>query len=89
MARYLQQSAVRSDLSAVEGLLKSLPAEDTLGRMSLQSRYHELSKELDEIRGGHDTLASTALYFGGRPVVGSAGIEANFAATAISRTSVP
>ena len=84
MAKYLQQSAIRSDLSAVDGLLQLLPAEDTLGRMSLQSRHDELSKELSQLKGSQDTLASTALYFGGRPVIGSAGIEAEFAATAIS-----
>jgi len=84
MAKYLQQSAIRSDLSAVEGLLRSLPPEDTLGRMSLQSRRDSLSKELSQLNGSHETLASTALYFGGRPVIGSAGIEADFAATAIS-----
>jgi hypothetical protein len=84
MAKYLQQSGLHSDLSAVNELLRSLPEEDALGRISLESRRDALASELSQLGDGQDTLASTALYFGGRPVIGSAGIEAEFAATAIS-----
>jgi hypothetical protein len=84
MADFLRQSELKADLSTLRAMLDHLPKEDTLGRIGLLSRATELEGELAAIPVGENTLASTALYFGGKPVIGSKGIEAEFAATAIS-----
>lgn len=52
--------------------------------MGLQSRLMRLTNEIGNEAASELNLASAALYFGGKPVVGSVGIEAEFAATAIA-----
>ncbi|WP_156993918.1 hypothetical protein [Terriglobus sp. TAA 43] len=47
--------------------------------MSLNSRRRQLQEQLSQLGEKRNTLASTALYFGGRPVIGSRGIQAEFA----------
>ena len=84
MARFLRQSELRADISSLHSLLNAVPQDDTLGRIGLESRLNESTLALAEQEGYQGNLASTALYFGGRPVAGSLGIEADFAATAIA-----
>lgn len=84
MARFLKSASLSSEIAQIEALLRRLPAEDALGRLGLSSRRDELSAELALLHEGTDTLASTALYFGGRPVIGSSAIRADFAAEVIS-----
>ena len=71
MARFVKSAALSSELAQIDALLRRMPAEDVLGRMGLTSRRDEISAELASLREGVNTLASTALYFGGRPVIGS------------------
>jgi hypothetical protein len=59
--------------------MQSLPQEDALGRMNLDLRMQELRAQLEHLGDDRNTLASTALFFGGRPVIGSRGIQADFA----------
>jgi hypothetical protein len=84
MARFLKQSELRADIDALRSLLTSVPQDDFLGRIGLESRLTESTAALAGQEGSQDNLASTALYFGGKPVIGSVGIEADFAATAIA-----
>ncbi len=65
-------------------MISSLSPDDFLGRISLASREHEVRDELARVQAEPNTLASVALYFGGKPVIGSQGIETSFATTAIS-----
>ena len=84
MARFLKSAALSSEIAQLEALLRRLPEEDILGRMGLSARRDELFAELSSLQEGADTLASTALYFGGKPVIGSTGIRADFAAAMIA-----
>jgi len=75
----------KADRAAVSGLLKRTTEADILTRLGLESRLRDLDAEiaaqdLEPI----ETYASAALFFGGRPVVGSVGIEAEFGAGAVS-----
>lgn len=79
MTTFLDRSGLTAELSGVEQLLRSLPEEDALGRMSLNARKQQLLEQLEQLGEERNTLASTALYFGGKPVIGSRGIQAEFA----------
>lgn len=79
MAAFLDRSGITAELSGMEQLLRSLPEEDALGRMGLDSRRRQLLEQLELLGEKRSTLASTALFFGGKPVVGSRGIQAEFA----------
>jgi len=84
MAHFLKSASLSSEIAQIEGLLRRIPREDSLGRMGLTSRRDELSAQLASLKEGVDTLASTALYFGGKPVIGSSAIRADFTAEIIS-----
>lgn len=72
-----------AELSALDGLLASLPANDFLGRIGLRSRREEIAKKITDLAQEQDRRAKVALYFGGDPVVGSIGIEAGFSTKAL------
>jgi hypothetical protein len=84
MPRYLRTSEIRAELASIESLLGEIPEADIVGRYSLESRKRSLAAQLREAEEGVDTLASTALYFSGTPVIGSMGIDAQFASKAIA-----
>jgi hypothetical protein len=83
--RRLEQDHLAADLAAVEDLLSSAPAGDVLGRMSLTERRDEVRKALAEVESNGGTEGRTALFFGGAPVIGSRGIDADFAAEALGK----
>lgn len=75
----LEFDALKADLAALSGLLEQRSAdEDPIGHLQLTARKSELESELARLQQEHERRASVALYFGGRPVVGSRGILANF-----------
>lgn len=82
--RKLERDRIRADLASVNALVDQLKDEDV---MSLESRRNELLSSIaamdkDEIG---TAVASAALFFGGRPVVGSHGIETEFGGEAIAK----
>ncbi|HMD16782.1 MAG TPA: hypothetical protein VKH18_08950 [Terriglobales bacterium] len=84
MPSRLESRHLAAELAALDQLLASLRNEDAVGRMGLQSRREELYAELNRLQQHPETAASVALLFGGRPVVGSRGIESTFAASVVS-----
>jgi len=84
LPRYLRSSEIRAELASVESLLSELPEVDVVGRNSLEALRASLAEDLRQIEEGIDTLASIALYFGGGPVIGSTGIDAQFASKVIA-----
>ena len=82
MLRKLQNDFAVSNLSAVTDILTAAPAR-SLTRLSLQGMRDELSAEVRSLGETPDRQASTALFFSGRPVLGSRGIESEFAAKAL------
>lgn len=82
--RKLRRDHTAADMAAVEAMLNRLTDEDVMMRMSLEGRRAELVGELASLPAGGETLASAAMFFGGRPVIGGRGIESEFAGKAAS-----
>ena len=74
MLRRLERDATMADIAAVEALLGARTAEeDPVGHMQFIRRLADLMRRLEEIEAAPYTTAEVALFFGGRPVVGSMG----------------
>lgn len=73
-----ERDYVAAQLASVNRMLATLPEDDFLGRMGFESRRQQLEHQLLEARTVPENRAQVALYFGGEPVIGSAGIEATF-----------
>ena len=85
MLKRLERDATKADLSAVEALLSArTPEEDPIGHMQFSRRLEDLRRRLGEIESVPSTTAEVGLFFGGRPVVGSHGILAEFGAKAVA-----
>lgn len=74
----IERDQLAAQLAAVSDLLHSLPADDCLGRMSFEEQQYQLTERLDQLEGTPQHRAQVALYFGGDPVVGSMGVQAEF-----------
>ncbi len=84
--RKLERDYATADLAAVNSLLDGLTEEDIMTRFGLESRRDELLariEALSDYEGG--ATASAHLFFGGRPVIGSQGIESEFGGNAITK----
>jgi hypothetical protein len=58
--------------------------KDPVGHMQFSRRLEDLTQRLREIEGTPSRSAEVGLFFGGRPVVGSYGVLADFGAKAIA-----
>jgi hypothetical protein len=84
--RKLERDFMRADLAAVSSLLAQLNDEDVMARFGLEARRDELQQAIARIEEEpEEPTASAALFFGGRPVVGTHGIESEFAGVAVSK----
>jgi hypothetical protein len=83
MLSTLEQQRLSAELAAINALLASAPANDFAGKIGLEYQREELAARLALVEQRVDRAARVILTFGGQPVLGSAGIEATFAATAI------
>jgi hypothetical protein len=82
--RKLERDYLKADISAVGGLLETLGDDDVMARFSLEERLAELQAALAGLEEAPpETLASAAIFFGGKPVIGSQGIESGFAGSAV------
>lgn len=73
----LERDYVTAQLAAVNRMLDRMPSNDYLGRVGFEARRDDLTKQLEDLEFD-ETRAQIAVYFGGDPVVGSLGIEAEF-----------
>ena len=78
MIAKLDRDQLEAELSALTSLLESLPVNDYLGRMGLESRRDEVNEKFDQLGRIEERRAKVALYFGGAPVAGSMAIQAGF-----------
>lgn len=78
------RARLEAELVQVRSLLEEIPRERFFERMGLESRAAELERELAAPDPGplHERTR-VAILFGGRPVVGTRGIDARFAAKAV------
>jgi len=84
--RKLERDFVSADLAAVSGLLAQLDEEDVMARFGLEARRDELQQAIARLEEEtEEPAASAALFFGGSPVVGTYGIESEFAGIAVSK----
>lgn len=82
----LERDFARADLAAVTGLLAQLGDEDVMARFGLEARRDELQQTIAQLNERPDEqVASAALFFGGNPVIGSRGIESEFAGIAVTK----
>jgi len=84
MPRLLVAQQLTAELATLHDLIAHLPSDDVLTRMGLESRQREVSAEIESLGAHAEKNASVALMFGGRPVIGSLGIEAGFATEAVA-----
>lgn len=84
MLRKLEHDALAADLVAVEALLADRSEEDDpIGYIQYASRRDELSAALARLEQRVDRHAELGIFFGGGPVQGSRGINADFAGRAL------
>jgi hypothetical protein len=85
MLRKLEHDALAADLTAVEDLLASRSEDDDpIGHFQYSARKVELQEKLSQLGGRTDRHAEMGIFFGGRPVQGSRGINADFAGRALA-----
>jgi hypothetical protein len=86
MLKRLERDAIVADLAAVTSILsKRTRAEDPVGFMQFTRRKARLEQQLAELGQVEPTSAGVALFFGGRPVIGSHGVQVDFGAKALSQ----
>ena len=85
MLKQLERDATQADIAAVEALLNARTAEkDPVGHMQFSRQLEGLTQKLREIEAAPSTSAEVGLFFGGRPVMGSYGILADFGAKVVA-----
>lgn len=84
MLKKLEHDALAADLVAVEALLATRSEEDDpTGFIQYSSMKAELEEELRRLENRLDCHAELGIFFGGGPVQGSRGINADFAGKAL------
>lgn len=84
MLKKLQLDVLKADLAAVEAMLESRSrAEDPIGFLQYRSRKNNIEREIAKIGAVIDNHAELGIFFGGGPVQGSRGINADFAGKAL------
>lgn len=84
MLKRLERDATKADLAAVSALLNSrTPEEDPIGHFQFSRRVEALAQKLRDLDTAPATGAEIGLFFGGRPVIGSHGILADFGTKAV------
>lgn len=80
MPRKLEIDALQAELAELEALLAALgPNESPISRFQLNERRNTLQENLQRLAADFRPSASVAIIFGGAPVLGAKGIDAEFA----------
>ena len=74
---------LNADKAAVSALIEQLDAEDAMTRVSLEARRQQILNLIEETETEPEAI-SADVFFGGRPVAGTRGINSRFAFQAIS-----
>ncbi len=80
MLRRLRLDALRAELGSVQSqIAQSDEYGDIVGSSQFRRRLEQIQEEISTLELQDPTRASVALYFSGRPVLGTRGIAADFA----------
>lgn len=88
MPKKLSIDSLSSEITAVSELLNSAKSSnDIVGELQLDHRLNILTEQLNKLKEHtlNDNSASVALFFGGKPVLGSKGVAAEFAGLALEK----
>jgi len=86
MPKKLSIDGLSAEITSVSELLESAKVSgDIVGEIQLEHRLKKITNELSILKKDtlNDNSASVAIFFGGRPVLGSKGIAAEFAGVAL------
>ena len=88
MPKKLNIDSLSSEITTVNDLLlNARQSGDIVGEMQLEHRLNKLTKKLEILKENvlPDNSASVALFFGGKPVLGSKGVAVEFAGLALEQ----
>jgi len=84
MPRKLELNSYNSDLQAVKSLYdEAIEYGDVFAEIQYADKIKDIEHSISQIGDTFSPKASVALFFGGEPVMGSKGIEASFAGSAL------
>ncbi|MEI6389224.1 MAG: hypothetical protein WCQ50_21675, partial [Spirochaetota bacterium] len=84
MLKKLELESIQAEIGTIDRMLAERDEKtDPLGVMQYRLRRQSLLEEIAGIESNPETSAEIALFFGGRPVLGSKGISSEFATKAI------
>jgi len=84
MLKKLELDALKADLTAVESLLADRTMEnDPIGYLQFSARKVKLQDQIAKLDARFEMHAELGIFFGGGPVQGSRGINADFAGRAL------
>lgn len=80
MPRKLTVDSLKAEAAGLQQLLEEAGMiGDVVGEIQYKERLQEIANELAELADSDTHLASVAMFFSGKPVIGSRGIAADFA----------
>lgn len=83
--RKLERDRLQAELATVSRMLNQFSDEDVVMRIGLEDRQVELREAVAQLAAEPPgRTASTAVYFGGRPVIGARGVESEFGSRAVN-----
>lgn len=83
--RKLERDRLHAELATVGRMLNQFSDEDVVMRIGLEDRQLELREAIAQLAADPPgRTASTALYFGGKPVIGARGVESEFGSRAVA-----
>lgn len=84
MIKQLTLQGLRADLGQARIMLAAaINARDIVATLQFERRVDDIEKRIAELSVIDERIASVALFFGGKPVVGSRGVDVEFASKAI------
>jgi hypothetical protein len=83
MSAFVARQRLEAEAESLRQLIQVSNPANVLGRMSMEGRLRSILAELNRMERQLGTRAEVSLVFNGRPVAGSAAIEASFGSKAI------
>jgi len=86
MSQRLQIDSLQAEKSAIEELLnQAIQWNDPIGKIQFAHKKQLIEEKLNQLINNPESKASLVLFFGGKPVIGSRGISADFAGNVLEK----